>query len=64
MVSVNLHQSRVIQMCSLREELRVVDIRSRGSVATVRQLLRNHIDIVERYFSFFTETETDDTLHF
>lgn len=62
-VTVNLLQGWMIQMCSLGEELRVVNIRSRGSVTTVGQLLGNHVDIVERDFSFFTETETDDTLH-
>ena len=62
-IVVCLSQGRVVVGSPFWEQLRVVVVGRRGSVLTVRQLLWNHVDVVERDLPLVAQSEVDLSLH-
>jgi hypothetical protein len=53
----------MVVLCPLGEQFRVVVIGRRGSVISIRKLLRNDVDVVEGHFPLIAQSEADLALH-
>lgn len=64
MIFVSLNHLRVVPLCSLREQLRVINIWRRRPILTVRQLLRDYINQVVGNFPLVAQSKTNFSLYF